>query len=468
MPDVRRGNQRPRLSNVPQGVSSDGADAVELAALCGLFLDPWQQYVLDCLLQRRADRRWVTKNGLVVVPRQNGKGAVDEAWELHRLFIMNVPEVLHTAHHNKTAKDAFKKMRFRIESSPLLRGRLMPDRSGGIRVANGEYGFTFKTGQRLTYSTRTAGAGRGETIPDIVIDEVQELTDTELDALSSTSATKPFGQFLMTGSAPIPGKSEVLTRLIQAGRTADPSLTYLEWSLDENEPVDLDDREMWAQANPGYGIRIFDEEIMAERARQSPEGFARERLGIVAVGAGGLFPAKSWDALADLNSELVSVPTFAIAVAEDHSWSCIAASGQSRVGDHVEVVDYRPNTGWVVNRAVDLLTKNGAATFVVRPGSAAGSLIGDLENANVPVTKAAQQDYAQACGNLYDAVIGAEIRHLAQGELDTSVAGAAKRLSGDAFAWDQRKSGLDISPLEAVTLAYWGHVVHTPAAPNIW
>jgi hypothetical protein len=160
MPDVRVGDQRPRLSNVPQGVRSEGPDATELAALCGLHLDPWQAYALDCLLQRRANGRWVTKTGLLVVPRQNGKGAVDEAWELSRIFLLKVPEVRHTAHHARTAKDAFEKMRYRIKASDVLDDRLMPDRSGGIRTANGEWGFTFRSGQKLTYSTRTEGAGR--------------------------------------------------------------------------------------------------------------------------------------------------------------------------------------------------------------------------------------------------------------------------------------------------------------------
>ena len=466
MPDVRRGNQLPRLSNAPQGVKSEGPDAVELAALCGLHLDPWQQYALDCLLQRRADGRWMTKTGLLVVPRQNGKGAVDEAWELSRIFLLKVPEVRHTAHHARTAKDAFEKMRHRIKNSDLLADRLMPDRSSGVRTANGEWGFTFRTGQKLTYSTRTEGAGRGETLADMVIDEAQHVTDAEMGALSFTMGTKPMGQLLLTGSAPIPGKSEVMERLIAAGRAGDPSLTYLEWSIDETLSVDLDDRELWAQANPGYGIRLGDEEIAAERAQNSDETFGRERLGIVPLGAGTIFPASSWEALASPDAAITGRPMFAVEVSEDRDWSCIAAAGASADGVHVESGAYSPGTAWVVPRARELAAKTVGAGFVVRPSAPAGSLIAEFESAGLTVIKASGTDYAQACGDFYDAVVAAELTHLGQKEVDVAVRGAKKRAAGDAFVWDWRRSGLDISPFAAVTLAHWGHAVH--GAVDLW
>jgi phage terminase large subunit-like protein len=245
---------------------------------------------------------------VVIVPRQNGKGAVDEAWALAQLFLNGCRIVLHTAHHAKTAKSAFLKMRAHIEGSPKLRSRLMDDRSGGIRVANGEWGFTFKTGQQLIYGTRTGGAGRGLTIDAIVMDEVQELQDDELDALKPTIVTAPNPQTLMTGSAP-KDAAEVLPRLMARGRAGDPSLCYLEWSVDENIDADLDDRALWALANPGYGIRLFDEAIIDERGTMSDAGFARERLGIwSAPSAGGVFPVGVWESRFNPDAVIMDTP----------------------------------------------------------------------------------------------------------------------------------------------------------------
>jgi hypothetical protein len=466
MPDVRRGAQHPRLVNAPQGIDSDGPDATELAALCGLVLDPWQSYALDCLLQRRADGRWATKTGLLIVPRQNGKGAVLEAWELFRLLSLGVREVRHTAHLAKTAKDAFDKMHWRIKNNDLLSSRMMANRSKGVRTSNGEWGFTFSNGQKLTYTTRSEGFARGETLSDVVIDEAQHLSDAEMSDVSFTMATKPYGQTLMTGSAPLPGKSEVMRRHMVAGRAAEDWLTYLEWSIDENRRVSLDDRELWAEANPGYGFRLLDDEIRNERGQNSDDVFARERLGIVDIAGGGIFPASSWEALASPESMITGRPMFAVEVSEDRDWSCIAAAGASADGVHVESGAYNPGTAWVVPRARELAAKTVGAGFVVRPSAPAGSLIAELEAAGLTVIKASGTDYAQACGDFYDAVVAAELTHLGQKEVDIAVRGAKKRAAGDAFVWDWRRSGLDISPFAAVTLAHWGHAVH--GAVDLW
>jgi hypothetical protein len=50
---VRTGHQEPRVCNAPNYVTSDGRDAVDLAASAGVFLDPWQQLSLEVMLGRR-------------------------------------------------------------------------------------------------------------------------------------------------------------------------------------------------------------------------------------------------------------------------------------------------------------------------------------------------------------------------------------------------------------------------------
>jgi hypothetical protein len=65
------------------------------------------------------------------------------------------------------------------------------------------------------------------------------------------------------------------------------------------------------------------------------------------------------------------------------------------------------------------------------------------------------REYAQSCGAFFDAVVAGGICHLDQPVLNTAVSSARKRVLGDAWAW-ARKTGGDISPLVAVTLAAWG------------
>src|SRR5665213_714851 len=92
------GAQLPRLSSVPPYVSTTGQEAIDLAALAGLVLDPWQQWVLMRALGERADGKWSAKRVGLVVGRQNGKNSVLEARELAGLFLLGERLIIHSAH----------------------------------------------------------------------------------------------------------------------------------------------------------------------------------------------------------------------------------------------------------------------------------------------------------------------------------------------------------------------------------
>src|SRR5258707_4865842 len=121
-----QGDQRPRLwSFPPGGVSSAAQEFTELAALCGLILDPWQRWVLEHMLAEGADGLWLCYEILLIVARQNGKGSCLEARELGGLFLLHEPLIFHTAHRFDTSVRAFRRLRDLIEDVPDL------DRRGG-------------------------------------------------------------------------------------------------------------------------------------------------------------------------------------------------------------------------------------------------------------------------------------------------------------------------------------------------
>lgn len=77
---VRLGSQTPSVELLPpDSAGSAGAEAVELAALAGLELDPWQAYCLEHGLAEQADGMWAAFLNVIVVSRQNGKGSILEA-----------------------------------------------------------------------------------------------------------------------------------------------------------------------------------------------------------------------------------------------------------------------------------------------------------------------------------------------------------------------------------------------------
>jgi hypothetical protein len=94
---------------------------------------------------------------------------------------------------------------------------------------------------------------------------------------------------------------------------------------------------------------------------------------------------------------------------------------------------------------------------IVDAGAPAASLLLDLAAEGIDTDTVSTREYAQACGQFFDAVVETQIAHLDQPVLNAAVAAARKRVVGDAWAW-ARKSGGDISPLVAATLGHWGLV----------
>jgi hypothetical protein len=470
--DKPLGAQRPRLETVPPFVSSSGQEAVELAAVAGLVLDPWQQYALHVGLGERDDGSWSAFEVAVNVPRQNGKGGVIEARELAGLFLLGEKLILHSAHEFKTSIEAFRRIEQLVMNCDDLRKRV-----SRVRRTTGEEAIELLSGQRLRFLARSGGSGRGFTGNCNVLDEAMILSDDAMGALMPTMAAVKDPQVWYLGSAGIGHPSMQLGRLRQRALDAaesgqpDPSLAYLEWSIDPHvtECVQGCDKHddprspaSVARANPALGFRLSLEHTERERLTMGEAIFARERLGV------GDYPSDqadtwsvigedAWRALADGDSGASDPVAFAIDMTPERSHTSICVAGANGSAVHVEVVENRPGMDWVVDRVRDLNERWSPRCWVVDAGGPAGSLIPDLERAlGFEVVKPKVREIAQACGQFYDAVSSGDIVHLDQAPLSTALAGARKRDLGEAWAWARRGVGVDISPLVGVTLARWG------------
>ncbi|MFE7236096.1 terminase [Streptomyces sp. NPDC057596] len=496
------GSQRPRLLAVPDtAISTAGQEAIDLAARAGLQLDPWQQFVLNQAMAEDDEGRWAAFEVCVNLPRQNGKGAIIEARELWGLFIGGEELILHSAHEFKTAKSAFKRIERLIRRCPDLLKRVKT-----FRQTVGEEAVELLDGRMLRFIARSKGSGRGFTGSCNILDEAMILGDEAMDALLPTMAAVDDPQIWYLGSAGIGAPSVQLGRLRRRAEAAleagvpDASLAYMEWSITPHvkecrpgctDHDDADSDEAALRANPAIGYRLSLAKTRNERLTLSRAGYARERLGV------GEYPAEEgdswsvigkdvWEALTDGDSQPEDPVAFAIDVTPERSHASICVAGRVGASVHVEVVDNRPGTDWVVQRAKELTAKWNPRCWVIDPGSPAGSLIGDLETALsereededqedqedagaaeaddwgeeestvVPVLQMKTRDVVQATGQFYDAVMSGRIAHLGQAPLATALAGARKRELGEAWAWARRNVGVDITPLVGVTEARWG------------
>ena len=114
----------PRIFTKPEFSTSRGQEAVELAASAGLILDPWQEAVLEWSLGVSEDGKWSSFEVGLIVPRQNGKGAILEARELAGLFLWDEQLIIHTAHEFSTAQEHFRRILLMIEGYDHLRKRV--------------------------------------------------------------------------------------------------------------------------------------------------------------------------------------------------------------------------------------------------------------------------------------------------------------------------------------------------------
>ena len=459
------GSQTPRVSWSPPRVSTLGVEAVDLCAAAGLFLDPWQQFVLDEMLAFRADGKFSAMEVAAVIPRQNGKGACLEARALAGLFLLDERLILFTAHQFKTAREHFRRIVGLVEQTPELKSRVK-----SIRTSHGEEGIELKTGQRLAFVARANGkSGRGFSGDCVILDEAQDLNTEDLAALLPTLATKANPQVIYTGTV-----SEAATQLRvlrdRALLGGDKSLTYLEWSAAEDDDPALP--ETWAKANPAMGHRISEEFISREYAAMSHDVtmFLQERLSIWPKSANlGVFSEPVWDACVDRDSVLMDPVCFGIDVSPDRRFASIAVAGLRADGfRHVEVVDHKRGTAWVADRVAELVARWSPSAVVIDAAGPAGSLLSDLQNVRVDVLITSAREYAQACGGFFDGVQAQTVRHLADPVLTESVLAVKRRPLGDAWAWARKSSvDVDISPLVAATLAHWATRSVSNPAPQI-
>jgi hypothetical protein len=470
------GRESPRICTFPPAVDTSGDEVADFAAKYGLEMLPWQRRVLCTAMGEREDGRWAAGEVGLVVPRQNGKGAILEARELAGLFLLGEFSIVHTAQQFRTATDAFKRIRRIVESNPDLSRRV-------LRVLNSpvEKSIELKSGAKLWFIARGPNAGRGLTTTDcLIFDEAYDLTDAEIEALAPTMTVAPNPQVWYTSSAGL-AHSLVLSAIRRRGIEGSPTLAYLEWSVPQPDlggPLpDPSDPDLLAMANPSLGLLVTPEFLEIERGifETNPRGLARERLGIFDEVEGSEPPVISAGAWVDQEDE-DSAPAsprgvcFAVAVSQDRTWSCIASSGRRADGStHVEIARNRPGTRWVASYVAELVGKWQPCAVVVNPAGPEGSLIPDLVEAGVEVVQPSSRELGQAFGMFFDGVVVEHsLWHRPDALLEAAIGAARSRTLSDAKTWDQR-GGIDISPVVAASNALWGFNVYgSDRAPNIW
>lgn len=380
------------------------------------------------------------------------------------MAVVEGKNVLYTAHHGKTVRKMFKAILDIFERNPELKELLLPGARGVYRAAGSE-GIYVADGGLIEFATRTNGGGRGETYDVIIVDEAQELTEQQAEALKPTTLASESGdpQMIYLGTPPnekCPGTVfRDLHRKAHAGEAG--GVWWVEWGAQEiGDPHDVD---RWYECCPAMGYRI-KEDVMADAADTiSPEGFAREYLGWWSNDCTieRVIDEETWNACKTNNPPKEGgIVCYAIKFTTDGKAAAVVACRKPTEGlPHIEVVDFRSSARgvtWFRNFIVD--RKLVGAEFVIDGKSKSSVLERRLIEAKMPkkafhVAKTAE--VISGCQMLEDAVAEGRITHFGQQGLDSAATLCGRRRIGDGGGWGFESTGnAEAALIEAAALAY--------------
>lgn len=469
--------------------TSDGFEAVEFAeGVLGLELIPWERWLLIHALEKLPDGSPRFRVILVLVARQNGKSTVLQILSLWSMYLFGRKLVIGTAQNLDVAEEVWEGAVEMAEAVPELAKEI-----DQISRVNGKKFLRLASRERYKVAAATRRGGRGLSGDLVLLDELREHQSWDAwAAVTKTTMARALAQIWGASNAG-DASSIVLRYLRKLAHVAlgdpdglaegdtdrlvddldddpvadDDMLAVFEWSAPPG--CHIMDRDGWAQANPSLGYTITERAIVSA-ARTDPEWVFRTEVLCQWIDhtLEGPFPPGAWKACADEGSVIAggSELAWCVDVSWDRTVAHVATAGWRSDGLlHGEVVESGQGVDWLVGWFLERPEYRPVVLQAKR--APASSLIEEFEAAGIQVEL---WDGVSGTAELYDRVRsapddGGMFRHRDQPLLSVAANNAVTRPVGDNWAWDRRRSALDISPLVAVTGAVWFLTAHKRPVP---
>ena len=262
-----------------------------------LIMRDWQKELMRGLLARRDDGRLKHRQGLILMPRKNGKSAMLSSLTLYLTFCGPVGgESYAVASSKDQARIVFNDCKRMIQMDSELSNAVKIYRDAIEVLDNGSI---------LRVLAAEAPQLEGLNPTAVCYDEVHTAPNRELWdvlALAMGSRIDP----LMVGISTAGVKSDTSGRdslcysmyqygkQVVSGEIEDDSFFFAGWEP-HKEKIDYRDPDVWAQANPGFGD-INDPEDFAASVLRTPEAeFKTKRLNVWTSNAEAWLPQGAWD-----------------------------------------------------------------------------------------------------------------------------------------------------------------------------
>lgn len=462
-------------------------EALDLSFLAGVRCDPWQEIELDAIFSVDSSGRWVCTEYGKLVARQNGKGNIILPFELAHLFLWPKPDgepktIVHTAHELKTAKEAFRRLKRVITSSPILMGELLGGERG-IKDNNNERGFELANGNRLLFIARSKNSGVGFSVDILVVDEAQQTPMAAMDALLFTTSAMDNTQVLFTGTVPDElNDAEYWEGVRDRGRSgSDPRTGWSEHNPDGSDDpdraatIDINDPENWKASNPGLGYRagLNAATIEDEISRLTPDAVRRLRFSVwpnrrpAEVVRLSELDLDVWKRHARADSGVAGDGVvLSLALGRGGGYGTIGAAVRVD-SEHIAVEHLHTERGtlWIASKLKELKAEHGNALVVLDSKNAA-AVIASLDQAKVKYLAMNLDEIAAAHTLFIEHVNAGLVPHRDQAEVTKSLELATTRNIGRAgVTWEQSDPTKPVSMAQAVTWALWG-VLKSEATPK--
>lgn len=468
----RRGRQEPTFERVGDYAYTDGDEAIEVFRSYGFGFDEAQVHQMRLYLAKNERGEPACIQIALSVPRQNGKSYAARWYAVWCAAVCG-KEVIYSAHNGDTVGEFFDMLCHVFEDGdyPDFTAMLLghPYRQPGRQVIG------FRSGGRIRFNTRTNNKIRGGTVAVIIVDEAQELTEAQLNALLPAASAAKGGtppQIVMVGTPPDPScLGTVFARLhdrAHESEAAEGETWWLEWAAPSMMAENATAEEAVAAAyetNPALGVRITERVVRNEFESMTRDGFARERLGWWnPVGAvERIIGPEKW-AKCLIGKEQApegAAHAFGVKFSSDGRHVAVSAAIAQRGGPcYVELVEMVGTAGGL-SWLRDMLAKNaGTCKAVAIDGRAgASTLSAALVERGFPragVVETTTRDAIAAASLLLEEVEGGTLQHIASPALDESAAGSIRRKIGNngGFGFGDGPESTSL-PLESAALALW-------------
>lgn len=252
-------------------------------------LRPWQRGIVAGVLAPGV------RQGLVSLPRGNGKSALAAFLALYGLFADGVEgaQVLVVASDERQARIVFNAARRMIE---------LDDRVAEQCQIFADRVYVPATDSILAPLPAEPDALQGHDPSLVVVDELHVVRDEVLEAMQ-LAAGKRDRSLLLAISTAAGDRDGPMYRLVEHGRTAaDPAFAFHEWAAPDG--CALDDEDAWHTANPALGDFLSVDALRATMRTTREAPFRRYRLNQWVGQTDSWLPWGAWEACAAPDREV--------------------------------------------------------------------------------------------------------------------------------------------------------------------